>query len=55
GTVWCWGDGRFGQLGNGARVSKPTPVRAEALDDVLFVEAAWYMSYAVKSDGTLWV
>jgi len=42
GTVWCWGHGGFGQLGDGARVSKPTPVRAEALDDVVFVEAASY-------------
>jgi hypothetical protein len=26
GRAYCWGDGRFGQLGNGTLVSSPEPV-----------------------------
>lgn len=28
GDLWCWGNGEFGRLGNGAETSSPVPVRA---------------------------
>lgn len=56
GTVWCWGEGFGGKLGNGS--DKPEydkPVKAD-IDDVVKIEAGTGSSgaFAIKSDGTLW-
>ena len=61
GTVWAWGYGLSGQLGDGAGISRSIPVQmADASDPtgyltgVTAVGAGDYHSIIVKSDGTVW-
>jgi len=53
GTVYAWGENADGQLGDGTRVSRPTPKKIPGLTDVVAI-AAWDAAYALKSDGTVW-
>ena len=55
GTVWAWGLGNDGQLGNGARTSSSRPVRVAGLTGVVDVVAADGVAAALKADGTVWV
>ena len=61
GTVASWGDGSFGQLGNGG--CKPAgsacplssaPTRVSKLDHVIAISAGGYAAYALESDGSVW-
>ena len=52
GSLWAWGDNKFGQLGDGTTTDSLTPV--EIMDDVTAISAGPYFSAAVKSDGSLW-
>lgn len=54
GTVWAWGYGKSGQLGDGQKGSSLRPVKVFGLTDVTAVAAAGDTSYALKSDGTVW-
>ncbi len=60
GTVWAWGNGFNGRLGDGNAVSSPLPVQVvgEAgqglLEDVVQVGAGSTHSAALKSNGTVW-
>lgn len=53
-TVWSWGRNIFGQLGNGKRSKKNTPVPVKNLEDVVAIAAGTWHSMALKSDGTVW-
>ena len=63
GTVWAWGDNRFGQLGDGTNDYRAAPVQVGGLTDVAAIAAAAVdvgfgtlpTSLAVKRDGTVWV
>ena len=55
GTLWAWGRGDSGQLGDGTTVSKSSPVQIGALSDWAQVCTAGDHSGAVKTDGTLWM
>jgi alpha-tubulin suppressor-like RCC1 family protein len=56
GSLWCWGGGSSGQIGNGATTSvNPTPVQVTTLGTVVRqVAAGGAHTCAVKTDGTLW-
>lgn len=54
GTLWAWG-GNFGyQLGDGTKVSRPTPVPSIQGNDWKQVAVGGASSFALKDDGTLW-
>lgn len=56
GTVWSWGDGTHGQLGNGTRRSSSHPVRVKLPPGLRFVviNSGGYATYAIDSSGRLW-
>jgi hypothetical protein len=59
GTVWTWGDGTQGQLGNGTRSSSPAAVEvldpsgSGPLTGVIAIASRLAQRYALKSDGTV--
>ena len=56
GTLWCWGDNGYGQLGNGSTVGSLNPVQVVNADgsplSAIWVSARQYNSCARKTDGT---
>ncbi|MGO9407358.1 MAG: RCC1 domain-containing protein [Acidimicrobiales bacterium] len=54
GTVWAWGAGSDGQLGNGALGLSDVPVKVHGLADAVSVAASAEDGYAVLKNGTVW-
>jgi hypothetical protein len=54
GTLWCWGDNRYGQLGTGNTTSEPTPTQVGAASDWAKVSVGGDDTCAIRSEGTLW-
>lgn len=54
GTLWAWGSGLLGRLGDGTVVSKSSPIQIGALNNWSMVSAGGSFSLAVKTNGTLW-
>jgi alpha-tubulin suppressor-like RCC1 family protein len=56
GSLWLWGRGTSGQLGNFATTNRSTPVTTFAGGNTWKqVSAQGYKIAAVKTDGTLWI
>jgi alpha-tubulin suppressor-like RCC1 family protein len=53
GSLWCWGDNYYGQLGDGTWASKNTPVQIMS-SGVSSVALGGAHTCAVKTDGSLW-
>ena len=60
GTVWCWGNNSFGQLGNNSATVKLTPIQVLGLGasgnltDVSQITAGSYHNCVIKTDDTVW-
>lgn len=55
GTLWMWGLGNYGQLGNNSTTSISSPVQTvTGGNNWKQVECGDYETYALKTDGTLW-
>ncbi|NHM26454.1 PKD domain-containing protein [Desulfofundulus sp. TPOSR] len=54
GTVWAWGHNGWGELGDGTKKTRVTPVQVQGLTDVVAVSGGVGYSLALKSDGTVW-
>lgn len=55
GTVWSWGTGTEGQLGNGTRSVSDIPVKAKNLTGVAKISAGEFHTIVIKKDGSIWV
>jgi alpha-tubulin suppressor-like RCC1 family protein len=54
GNLRCWGNGEFGQLGDGGAAVHHTPVDVQGLRSrVLLLDAGFYSACAVTADGVL--
>ncbi|MBK6534701.1 MAG: hypothetical protein IPF99_35675 [Deltaproteobacteria bacterium] len=53
GTVRCWGDNSYGQLGDGTTTSRPTPTSVTGLSDVVEIAAGVRHFCARLLGGTL--
>jgi hypothetical protein len=53
GSLWCWGDNEYGQLGDGTTGDKKVPTQVSGTDWVS-VSAGLEHTCGVKTDGTLW-
>jgi hypothetical protein len=53
GTLWAWGNNETGQLGDGTRVERKTPVQIGAANNWKKVWAGNVNSFAQKNDGSL--
>ncbi len=51
-TVQCWGSNRFGQLGDGTKTDRPTPIAVEGLDGTSHLALGVAYSCALRLDGT---
>lgn len=54
GTVWCWGYGDGGRLGNGGTSDSSVPVEVSGIDDAVLVGALGSHSCALRATGALW-
>ena len=52
--LWAWGRNHAGQLGQGNTTYRSSPTQVGAETTWAQVEAGWYRSLAIKTDGTLW-
>ena len=53
GTVKCWGDNSYGQLGDGTQTQRSTPVTVFGISTATAIAAGFYHTCAVLSDGTV--
>ena len=54
GTLWCWGNNAFGQLGTNETVHRSSPVQTISYGTNWSQVAGGYSTVAIKTDGTLW-
>ena len=55
GTVWAWGTNWFGELGDGTRIDRHTPVQVQHLSRITAVSAGGRHNIALRDDGTVWI
>jgi alpha-tubulin suppressor-like RCC1 family protein len=53
GTVWCWGNNLFGQLGDGTNKHRRTPAPVRGLEGAVQIASADAVTCATMEDGTV--
>ncbi|MDQ7075579.1 MAG: hypothetical protein Q9O24_10620 [Gammaproteobacteria bacterium] len=53
GSVWCWGQNQYGQLGNGTQIDSLTAVQSN-ISNVIAIATGPADVMALKKDGTVW-
>jgi alpha-tubulin suppressor-like RCC1 family protein len=51
GTVQCWGDSYWGELGNGTWTNSSLPVAVTGITNAITASAGWYHTCALLGDG----
>jgi len=54
GTVWAWGENRYGQLGDTTTTNRYTPIQVQGLGDAISIAAGYHHSIALKRNGMVW-
>jgi alpha-tubulin suppressor-like RCC1 family protein len=54
GSLWTWGRGTEGQLGNGAATTRSSPVQVSNGPNWKYVSSGQFHNAALKVDGSLW-
>jgi alpha-tubulin suppressor-like RCC1 family protein len=54
GTVWAWGEGSSGEIGDGDFQSRPSPVPVDLPGEMILVSAGGSHNLALGTDGTVW-
>ena len=54
GTVWCWGEGGDGQLGQGSTADSSTPVQVSGLTDAVDLGVGARHACALTAGGEVW-
>jgi alpha-tubulin suppressor-like RCC1 family protein len=54
GSLWAWGNNRFGGLGLGDTTRRFVPTHVGAESDWAMISAGYSWSLAIKKDGSLW-
>jgi alpha-tubulin suppressor-like RCC1 family protein len=54
GSLWAWGKNDLGQLGDGTKANRSSPILVSGLNNVVSVAADWSATLAVCSDGSVW-
>ncbi|MBA3846689.1 MAG: hypothetical protein H0X45_08600, partial [Planctomycetes bacterium] len=54
GSVWAWGRGWSGELGNGLGTSSDVPVQVSVIGNIIAIAAGSFHAMALRSDGTVW-
>lgn len=54
GTVWTWGSGSHGELGQGAVNPSYIPAQVPGLTNITQISAGWFHILARRADGTVW-
>ena len=54
GTVWTWGAGAQGQLGNGSTADQSSPVQVTGLSNIVYISSGLYHAYALSNTGVIY-
>jgi len=56
GTLWCWGRGQYGQLGNNSALHRSSPVQENSGGtNWKKVKCGYFHTMGIKTDGSLWL
>jgi len=55
GKLWAWGNNMYGQLGDGTRTDRSSPVQIEPESTWKSVSVCEHHAVGIKKDGSLWV